>query len=331
MNHHKKLSIIIPFYGQTVEELAVPLQSINRQINIDFNEIDVHLVNDAGQPIDPEQLKVFSNLDLHYHELTENVGPGLARQYGIDHSDSEWIMFVDADDELNGETALAYFYRVEKFDSQAQVLMSDFIIETKDVNKQLIRNIYSYQSDYGSGTVWAKWFRRDFINSIHLRFPEKSRALEDTYFSDIAMLMGDKIIGFNGAQTYLYHYRENSIIHNDGAMVSFDVTSCMVKERLELEFLLEYAPEKFERRMDISLVGLYFYRQIYPTVDETAFISELSKYAQEFLPIYKIKFAKLSQLVKTESLQNGSLFFGLEISGFKAFLDLIKQQTKRDK
>ncbi|MFV0556043.1 MAG: hypothetical protein ACK5LM_02935 [Lactovum sp.] len=72
--------------------------------------------------------------------------------------------------------------------------------------------------------------------------------------------MGDKIIGFDGAQTYLYHYRESSMTHSKGGVRDFDSTSCVIKERLELEYLLKYAPEKFEGRMNVSLVGLCFYQ-----------------------------------------------------------------------
>lgn len=45
-------------------------------------------------------------------------------------------MFVDADDELNGQNALAYFYKAENFDSEAQMLMLDFVIESKDKQGQ---------------------------------------------------------------------------------------------------------------------------------------------------------------------------------------------------
>jgi hypothetical protein len=75
--------------------------------------------------------------------------------------------------------------------------------------------------------------------------------------------------------------------------------------------------------MDNFLVDLYFYQQFYPDGTVT-FAPE----TQEFLPFYKIKFAKLMQLAKAKSGQRENLFFGRDTSGFKSFLENVKQQKK---
>ena len=49
--------------GQTEQNLAVALGSINGQIGIYFSEITVHLVNDAGPEIDWDKFSIFGNLD----------------------------------------------------------------------------------------------------------------------------------------------------------------------------------------------------------------------------------------------------------------------------
>ncbi|WP_240338622.1 glycosyltransferase family A protein [Lactococcus lactis] len=106
----KKVSIIIPFKGQTEAELMLPLSSIYNQIGVDLSQLDIHLVNDGGKTIDLSKFDVLADrLEIHYHEIP-NGGPGVARQYGIDNSISEYIMFIDADDVLYYVGALWPFY-----------------------------------------------------------------------------------------------------------------------------------------------------------------------------------------------------------------------------
>ncbi|MCO6184477.1 glycosyltransferase [Leuconostoc fallax] len=44
----KLVSIIIPYYNENESQLAIALSSINNQIGVDFNDVEVILVGDGG-------------------------------------------------------------------------------------------------------------------------------------------------------------------------------------------------------------------------------------------------------------------------------------------
>ena len=104
----KTISIIVPYYKESTEMLFPLLSSINNQLGIDFNKIEVLLVNDGANNRLPEEfLGMFNNLDIRTCCLMENRGPGVARQCGIEEAQGEYVMFCDADDVLHNVAVLA--------------------------------------------------------------------------------------------------------------------------------------------------------------------------------------------------------------------------------
>ena len=64
--------------------------------------------------------------------MKQNSGPGYARQYGIEHSDSEYIIFIDSDDVFATPLSLITLENAIKT-SNSDVVVSAFIEEkTKD-------------------------------------------------------------------------------------------------------------------------------------------------------------------------------------------------------
>ena len=93
----KYFSIIIPLYNPT--RLKRALASIASQKCLD--EIEVVLVDDGSR--DKSYKKVLQDTRIQYKliENTENKGPGIARQIGLDHCTGEWVTFLDHDDEFS--------------------------------------------------------------------------------------------------------------------------------------------------------------------------------------------------------------------------------------
>lgn len=93
------IDIIIPAY-RAHKTLFRTLASILQQLII--GDIKVTVVNDCC----PEGS--YKNIIKHFApfmnireiKTPKNLGPGLARQYGIDNSTNPYIIFVDADDVL---------------------------------------------------------------------------------------------------------------------------------------------------------------------------------------------------------------------------------------
>ena len=86
------LDIIIPFYKNT-ELLEQTLKSVYFP---EIKNIKVTVVDDHSE-IDYTDLKEFYS-EVQFLELPQNMGPGLARQYGIDHTNGKYILFIDSGD-----------------------------------------------------------------------------------------------------------------------------------------------------------------------------------------------------------------------------------------
>ena len=86
------LSVIIPQYKETDKEVKRLLSSIDYQVNVNWEEVEVIIVNDCSKTLLSESmLNSFENIKPKYIKLKKNVGPGLARQAGLDAAQGEYF------------------------------------------------------------------------------------------------------------------------------------------------------------------------------------------------------------------------------------------------
>lgn len=312
----KKLSIIIPFYGQNESDLAIPLRSINNQVSVDFAKIDVHLVNDGGKPINTDNLAIFANLDLHYHELHENVGPGMARQYGIDHSAGEYLMFVDADDYLNHSAALSSFFSATESDENAQVLRSKFIEQVPNGNGDLIEIIAGYDRN----AVYACWIARKWLNKIKLRFISELRIYEDSYFIDLINNLTPGIKSIDDI-TYVYVFHEKSLSHVGKSVSSEFADTWVLSKYYELKFLSSRKSVPFLKDyLAAVLLQAYLRYEKFPPVDEEKFWSVLWKLMKKYAYLWEGFFAEMQLVANQESQMKNGEFYGIDTSNLRKFI-----------
>lgn len=90
-----KVAIIMPVYNGG-EYLDTSIQSVLNQSYRDFQLI---CVNDSSTDNSLEILDKYASIDNRVVYLTkENAGPGLALNYGIENSQSDYLCFLDQDD-----------------------------------------------------------------------------------------------------------------------------------------------------------------------------------------------------------------------------------------
>ena len=98
------IDVIIPAYNahETIDKtlFSLSIQTIRDRIH-------VYIVDDKSIIGYSEEIKKYSD-KLKITELTlqENSGPGVARQFGIDNSNSPYLFFIDADDMLLYDNSL---------------------------------------------------------------------------------------------------------------------------------------------------------------------------------------------------------------------------------
>lgn len=90
----KKFSIIIPVYNTKLQYLNECLYSTLHQ---DFNDYEVIVVDDGSKQEVSDFLDNYKSSKLKVYHI-DNSGISCARNYGINHSDAKYLIFVDSDD-----------------------------------------------------------------------------------------------------------------------------------------------------------------------------------------------------------------------------------------
>ena len=93
-----KFSIIIPVYN-TEDYLSSCLDSVLSQ---SYNDFEVIVVNDGTKDNSQEIIDKYVRKDKKIRSfIKENGGLSSARNYGVDKSNGEYLLFLDSDDTLN--------------------------------------------------------------------------------------------------------------------------------------------------------------------------------------------------------------------------------------
>ena len=211
----KFLEIIIPQYKEDDALIDRLLSSINKQKNVDFNDIEITLINDASDVIISQELiNKYNNLDIKYLKNDINMGVGPTRQRAVDQTESKYITFIDADDELYDENSLALVISCLK-DTNKDILFTNVMVE-KNVNGKnvLINKFYGASS----ASLHGRFIKREFLEKNNKKFKEELRNnYEDSYYC-MALVGADtlntEIIHLNIA-SYVWHLNMNSITRNN--------------------------------------------------------------------------------------------------------------------
>lgn len=246
-----KLSVIIPYYTEQPQDILPILSSLNNQIDVDFREIEVILVNDGNQNKLPDSfLKLFGSLAIRCVYLEENRGAGVARQAGIDNAAGEYLMFCDADDFLFSANVLRLFF--DDIDKHHPDVIASLWLEEHDMESGKFRYI-----TYENEIAWlhGKVIERKFLRENNIRFHEKLRAHEDTYFMMLVTFesqSGRKI----QQQTYVWRDNRKSMTRKNNAAYRIEAAPDYVKS-------MACAFDELEKRYPGKLEYLAVYFMVY--------------------------------------------------------------------
>jgi len=198
------IDVIIPAYNSH-DTIIRTLCSIGIQLN--RQEIKVTIVNDGGK--DYKQIvKDFSPiLDIQEIGYEENKGPGYARQFGMDKTSGEYIIFIDADDTFYGANAIQMLVKPLQ-DTSTKFVISPFWQYGKEPG---------LLAPVGANLVWVfgHAYRRSFLRQHNIKMTA-TRANEDVGFNMMCNLIAQHEMGEEGGKvlpnpTYEWHYNEVSI------------------------------------------------------------------------------------------------------------------------
>lgn len=226
--YNRLIDVIIPAYNVPDHILFRCLSSIACQDIV--SDLEVTIVDDAStQQNYAEVIKAFQPIvKINLLRYETNGGPGVARQYGIDHTSNGYMTFIDADDTFNGAFALkALRNGIEMNNGLFQMCVGVFD-EVHELMVDPSQNpplLMSHENDL----VWmfGKMYRRSFIDKYNIHFHESSRANEDNGFNRLFQLCTNdrEQINFIPAHVYYWHENPNSITRANDCQYSYGSSS----------------------------------------------------------------------------------------------------------
>lgn len=123
------ISVIIPLYNKS----AAVERSVQSVLTQSFSDFELIIVDDGSTDDSLDIVKRIQDDRIVIIEQ-ENGGPSKARNTGVHHAKGEWIVFLDADDELLPD-ALRHLYEVSIQYPRADIIDGAYKIRSGNVEK----------------------------------------------------------------------------------------------------------------------------------------------------------------------------------------------------
>ena len=202
------LDIIVPQFKEDESYLKNLLNSLEKQ-DVDYSDFRVLIIGDIdGYKLSKSFLNGYRKLNIEYIIPKNHNTQGMAEQYGIDISKSKYVTFLDADDEFI-ENRLKYAINTLK-KHDFDMLLSHFIEEV------LIDNKYVYTEHKNDLYIFMHglFLKREYLINNNIRFNERLRYCEDSYFTKILFMTSSNHPILN-VPIYLWKYNKNSTMRSN--------------------------------------------------------------------------------------------------------------------
>lgn len=194
------VSVIVPAYNAD----KVIKRCIMSIILQDYKTKEIIIINDGSKDTTQEICENFAkqHLNISVYNI-ENQGVSNARNIGIFHAKGKWIMFVDADDELQID-CITEALKTLKQNSADTVCFNSLYIDNGGISTpmsciypekifqsegdriSLIESLYMKKDNINTGdyfrAVWGKLLSADIIKKYRLMFPVNVSIGEDAIF-----------------------------------------------------------------------------------------------------------------------------------------------------
>ena len=203
------VSVIVPVFNNS-QYIGATLDSI---INQDFDGFEVIVIDDGSSDnsldIVKEKLNASNIPNTVIHQ--ENQGVSSARNKGIEASNGDYLVFVDADDYItpnhlselyNGESDFSLIQIVKE---EGNIISKPHVYSQTSISiKEFIEMELKMQITFNFVQLM---YKSDIIKDNSIKFPSEYIYGEDTYFALVALSYGDKISISNEVT---YHYIQHS-------------------------------------------------------------------------------------------------------------------------
>lgn len=240
------VSVIIPVYNAE-KHLENTIQSVINQ-SLGFENIELILVDDASKDDSKKIIKSYSekydNIIPYYSEINHGF-PGFGRNIGLEKATSDYIMFMDNDDEYDTEMCKTLYETMIGEKADIVVCGRMMIDEISNVEEKIPYRNGIDEGDkivlkneellyFNSHIVLNKIFKKEIIKSNKLKFNEHSR-LDDDMFTWDYYLNSKKMIYLNKYYGYCWHIRNDSLSHTNAEKYIDEIITCINYEFNQLK------------------------------------------------------------------------------------------------
>lgn len=247
------VSIVVPVY-EVEKYLRSCVDSIRAQT---LKSYEVLFIDDHGEDGSVTLCQHYVEADSRFKMLqtANNVGPGFARNYGMDRAIGRYVLFIDPDDFMPDPDHLqrivdradaegADMVRFKKAFEQVEREDGSVIKRRQDISEQFFTEDFTSDGLKGHPEIWQSrhfwnWlYRRDFINENDIRFLTAFR--EERPFVVKSLLCAKKITSV-AKPGVVYRIRPDSAVRRKqtaedvfAQMRTFEEVVRLLKSELDL-------------------------------------------------------------------------------------------------
>lgn len=220
------ISVIVPVYN-TEKYLVECVESLRKQT---YSNIEIILVDDGSTDASIEICDEFAEKDSRvkvFHK--KNEGVAVARNFGIQQSNGQYVVIVDSDDvavdrmievlytqikENDADIAVGNYYIYDETDGNFYyyIIDDDYCVEVLSSQELIDRQAGAWQWNSSAFIVTvAKLYKRDLFEDVSFTH---GRRFDDEASTHRLFLRSKKTVFIND-NLYLYRRRSGSIMRTD--------------------------------------------------------------------------------------------------------------------
>lgn len=324
------LDIIAPHYKEPWETCKFLFESLALQRAIPWENVKVIVVND-GDDTSLDEVD-FGKYPYRVEYMKKpHGGVSAARNYGLDHSTADYVMFCDIDDGFLNNYGLHMVFSAmqDEFD----FLISNFVEETYTAEKP-VKVIMPHDQDLTF--MHGKVYRREFLVSNELRFDERLTIHEDGYFNMIVNVEAENKGKVKKITTpfYLWCWNDNSTVRRnkeDFVLKTYDhvmrvrAATCNELKRRGYE-------KEYELAVGMTVLNSYYdfqktsYRaaknQRYMRMAEKEFKAYWEEFKKTFYGLTNMQISDIAKVARANAVNNGMM---MEQDDLRTFLKQIER------
>lgn len=205
------------------------------------DQVQVIVVDDGSTDDSWKICDEYADHGLEIYHLPTNQGVSVARNFGLERAQGEYVAFLDADDFLAKDAfeimtrAIRTRLNIYQF---GQFRLRDLV----RFDERLVMPYHSLEGRYSLDNiprywvhVWNKLYKREFLESNEIKFRPRMQFGEDTIFNTECLLANNGFYHARGATVYHILDDKNSLCRGSGLTLArgekLDEEMCKIYEK----------------------------------------------------------------------------------------------------